>query len=101
MDSSPTLILVPLGTSDVSPVVLVPRPEPYAVGRAGVVATNDPYVSASHAELIYRDSAWFVVDQHSRNGTFVNGFPVTIAQVSDLCEVRLGPDSRVAAWLAV
>ena len=63
-----------------------PGSEP-AVGRAlaiGPVASlgrdvnstlylDDEFVSATHAILTFRGSSWFVEDQASTNGTFVNG----------------------------
>ncbi len=37
------------------------------------IAIDEPTLSAVHARFETRDSAWYVIDMDSTNGTFVNG----------------------------
>jgi FHA domain-containing protein len=46
-------------------------------GGCGVVLPDDQFVSTVHARLFRRGDDLFVEDLGSRNGTFVNGEPVT------------------------
>jgi anti-anti-sigma factor len=68
------------------------------------VIIDDPSVSRRHAQVIRRGDAWYVSDIGSRNGTTLNGQPVTrevrlsdgdVLQVGEAClTVRLGsPES--------
>lgn len=54
-----------------------------SLGRAAdnQIVFENKYVSGHHARLIYKDGAWSVVDTQSRNGTFVNGKRVALAQL--------------------
>lgn len=56
------------------------------LGRAGVLVgrgpectlvVDDEFASSRHARIFPRAEGWFVEDQGSRNGTIVNGAPVT------------------------
>ena len=47
-------------------------------------------VSRRHAVLVERDSRWFVEDQGSLNGTFVNRRRVESAELSDGDEIQIG-----------
>jgi sigma-B regulation protein RsbU (phosphoserine phosphatase) len=51
---------------------------PFTVGRmpGSDMLLEHPYVSRRHAEILYEDGAFLIVDQGSRHGTFVNGAPV-------------------------
>ncbi len=48
---------------------------PFTVGRAPDrdLVLSHPYVSRKHAEIVFEEGAFFVVDMASRHGTFVNG----------------------------
>jgi hypothetical protein len=48
-------------------------------GGCGIVLLDDHYVSTVHARLFQRGSDVFVEDLGSRNGTYVNGNPLTAA----------------------
>jgi hypothetical protein len=37
---------------------------------------NDSYISGTHAELVFDNGDWWVIDLGSTNGTFVNGSPI-------------------------
>jgi FHA domain len=61
---------------------LYPLGEEITVGRGGgcgIVLPDDTYVSTVHARLFRRGSDVFVEDLGSRNGTFLNGDPVSTA----------------------
>ncbi len=40
------------------------------------VVVDDPFASSAHAILTYRGRVWYVEDQGSTNGTFVNGLQI-------------------------
>ncbi len=63
---------------------------PIAVGRSleANVQIDDPWISNIHALLERRGGELWVVDLESRNGTFVDGQPVT--------EARLAPGMALA-----
>jgi hypothetical protein len=48
------------------------------LGRSGrnTIVLDDAYVSSEHAVIAYRDGKWWLADQHSMNGTFLNDRPV-------------------------
>lgn len=50
-----------------------------SIGRAATndVAINKPTVSTKHATIEYRDNIFYIVDQRSANGTFLNGQKIT------------------------
>jgi len=47
--------------------------EQTTLGRAGtdLVFSHDPYVSSEHAKIIWNGAQATLVDQHSRNGSFI------------------------------
>jgi hypothetical protein len=51
---------------------------------------DDVTVSRKHAVLVARDGAFFIEDQGSLNGTFVNRKRVEAAQLEDGDEVQIG-----------
>ncbi len=58
----------------------IPLDDEVTVGRGagcGLVLTDDQFVSTVHARLFRRGDDVFVEDLGSRNGTFVNGKPVS------------------------
>ncbi len=61
---------------------LYPLGEEITVGRGGgcgIVLPDDSFVSTVHARLFRRGNEVFVEDLGSRNGTFLNGDPVSTA----------------------
>ncbi len=40
------------------------------------IYVEDDFVSANHAMLTFRGRSWFIEDQGSTNGTYVNGHPI-------------------------
>ncbi|MHB8080481.1 MAG: FHA domain-containing protein [Candidatus Krumholzibacteriia bacterium] len=56
------------------------------------LCVDDVALSRRHAELVQEGAVWFVVDQGSANGTFVDGERVTRAPLRDGAVLRLGPE---------
>src|ERR1044072_7583030 len=71
-----------------------PRGARTLIGRSPdcVVFLDDVTVSRRHALLTERDGRWFVEDQGSLNGTFVNRDRVEWAELSDGDELPIGKD---------
>ena len=69
-----------------------PQSERTTIGRSPdcPVFLDDVTVSRRHAVLVERDSRWFVEDQGSLNGTFVNRRRVESAELSDGDEIQIG-----------
>ena len=51
---------------------------------------DDVTVSRKHAVVLQRDEHWFIEDQGSLNGTFVNRRRVESAELSDGDEIQIG-----------
>ena len=51
---------------------------------------REPKVSTHHAEFLYEDGCWFVVDTASTNGTLIEGRRVLKHQLRQGEEVQLG-----------
>ncbi len=62
------------------------------IGRdyTNLIHLVDQTVSRRHAELSFDNGQWSIQDLGSRNGTAVNGQPVTKAQVQSMDEIRVG-----------
>jgi len=54
------------------------------------VVLSDPLSSRVHATITFADSAWWIRDADSRNGTYVNGQKVDEAQLVDGCQIKAG-----------
>jgi phosphoserine phosphatase RsbU/P len=65
---------------------------PFTVGRAPDrdLVLSHPYVSRKHAEIVFEESAFFVVDMASRHGTFVNGIRVDRQRLSTNDAIHFG-----------
>lgn len=60
-------------------------------GELNDVRIVDDSVSTSHASLLFKAGAWYVVDLRSSNGTFVGGYRVAGERLlSPGCALRLG-----------
>jgi membrane-bound lytic murein transglycosylase D len=53
---------------------------------------DDEGVSRLHAEIYRMGSQWFARDLGSRNGTYLDGAPITEAPLPGRCTLRLGAD---------
>lgn len=52
---------------------------------------DDSYVSGTHAEIVFDNGDWWVIDLGSTNGTFVNGAPIAArTRLSDGDIVQFG-----------
>ncbi|MBX7104279.1 MAG: FHA domain-containing protein [Gemmataceae bacterium] len=60
-------------------------PVPYVIGRAedANFVVSSPVVSGRHAELFDRSGELWIRDLNSRNGTHVNGRPITECKLAD------------------
>jgi hypothetical protein len=69
-----------------------PQGDRTTIGRSPdcPVFLDDVTVSRRHAVLVERDGRWFVEDQGSLNGTFVNRRRVETAELSDGDELQIG-----------
>jgi len=85
----PTLRLIP--TTTPGPPIMVNK-ETVVVGRdpACDVVVTDGSVSRKHARLELRGELWYVIDQASANGTFIDSQRVSEAAVRDGQELRFG-----------
>src|SRR5205809_4830897 len=54
------------------------------------VILADPLASRVHAIVLYEDSAWWVRDAGSRNGTFVNNQKIDEARLIAGCVLKIG-----------
>ena len=70
----------------------VPQDERTTIGRSPDcgVFLDDVTVSRRHAVLVQRDSRWYIEDQGSLNGTFVNRRRVESAELDDGDELQIG-----------
>lgn len=59
-------------------------------GLSADVRVEDSHVSRRHAIVAHRGDGARLLDDRSSNGTFVNGRPVTVAELSDGDVLRLG-----------
>ncbi|HEY5057784.1 MAG TPA: FHA domain-containing protein [Gaiellaceae bacterium] len=69
-----------------------PQGDRTTIGRSPdcPVFLDDVTVSRKHAVLVEREGRWFIEDQGSLNGTFVNRRRVDSAEVSDGDELQIG-----------
>ena len=69
-----------------------PDPETSVIGRSPEcdIFLDDVTVSRKHAVIVQRDGGFFVDDQGSLNGTFVNRKRVESAQLEDGDELQIG-----------
>ena len=72
--------------------VIVITASPFTVGRAPDrdLVLSHPYVSRKHAEIVFEDGAFFVVDMASRHGTFVNGIRTDRQRLSTSDAIHFG-----------
>src|SRR5713226_5228982 len=53
-------------------------------------AAKDPKVSGHHAEFLFEDGQWFIVDTGSTNGTLVDGERITKQRLRQGEEIQIG-----------
>lgn len=73
------LVVVESYEGGLEPGTAFPLQEVTSLGRtpANTVILPDPFVSTHHALLAWREARWWLEDLDSRNGTTLNGEPVT------------------------
>ena len=57
------------------------------------IVLNDPQCSRVHAEIFRNEDGWWLKDNKSSNGTYVNGQSVEQARLIEGTEVRIGASS--------
>ena len=64
----------------------------YAIGRGDgcAVLLDHPRVSRAHAHVECRDGEWWLVDDHSTNGTLVNDAPADVRRLHSGDRVQVG-----------
>jgi hypothetical protein len=57
---------------------MIPLDHYTTIGRrsSNTMPISDSFVSSNHAELVFDQGAWWLIDLGSTNGTFVNDVPV-------------------------
>lgn len=72
-------LVVEAGKGGPQPGTVFPLQEVNSLGRApaNTVVLPDPFVSAHHALLTWREGHWWLEDLGSKNGTTLNDEPVT------------------------
>lgn len=57
------------------------------------IVLNDPQCSRVHAEIFHEEDGWWIRDNKSSNGTYVNGQSVEQARLVDGTQVKVGASS--------
>jgi pSer/pThr/pTyr-binding forkhead associated (FHA) protein len=72
--------------------VTLSHSQPNLVGRKGEgeLAIDDPSLSRSHATIWHQDGQWWVRDEQSLNGTFLNGNRIETAALNEGDVLSLG-----------
>lgn len=58
-----------------------------------ITVSNDPTVSGDHAVILFRSGVWYLEDEMSANGTFLNGkelAPRNPVKITDNDEIKVG-----------
>lgn len=79
------LVVVEAGERGPEPGTVFPLQEVNSLGRApsSTIRLSDPFVSAHHALIAWREGHWWVEDLGSKNGTTLNDEPVTRPTIVD------------------
>jgi len=87
-------VLRVIGVAGRRPATVMLESSPLTIGReghvAGPLAIADVEASRAHAIVEPDGDRWFVVDQQSRNGTFVDGARAERAELRDGAVIRVG-----------
>jgi len=83
------LVVVEAGEAGPEVGTEFPLQEVTSLGRtpANTIVLGDPFISAHHALLAWREGRWWLEDLESKNGTTLNGEPVgrpTVVGAGDL-----------------
>jgi pSer/pThr/pTyr-binding forkhead associated (FHA) protein len=80
-----------------APSLVQVRGENFLIGRSrsSDLVLPDAVASAKHVRLRYGQGAWFIQDQDSSNGTFVNGQRIKAQRLKDGDQIRMGETTYV------
>lgn len=86
------LVLIEAGKTALEPGTVFPLQDVTSLGRAPAngIVLNDPFISTHHALVSWREARWWLEDLGSKNGTTLNGEPVsrpTVVSAGDLIGV--------------
>ncbi|HLA44605.1 MAG TPA: FHA domain-containing protein, partial [Aggregatilineales bacterium] len=72
------LVVIANETTSPAPGTTLPLAPATTLGRApgNTIQIDDRFASNEHARVVQRLGRWWLEDQHSRNGTRLNGVPV-------------------------
>ena len=75
----------------------VPLSDNFTIGRSSQNSLQipDPRVSRMHARIRYAQGAWFIQDQDSAAGTYVNGQPVQAGRLNPGDQIVIGSTTMV------
>ena len=73
-----------------SPVLI--QGNDFMIGRShrNHLVLSDSVASGQHVRLRYSQGVWFIQDQNSSNGTFVNGKRITAQRLNDGDQIKMG-----------
>ena len=80
------------------PLSVIPlTKDDFTLGRGSTndMQIPDPKVSRTHLRLRYAQGYWFVQDQNSSTGTYVNGAPVQATRLNSGDEISIGDTSFI------
>jgi signal transduction histidine kinase len=68
------------------------RPRSYTIGRARTndIAFNEPSISKSHCRLEYQDGCFYIQDEGSLHGVYVNAARVQRVEITPGSQIQLG-----------
>ncbi len=72
----------------------------FTIGRSedNSIQIDEGAVSRLHAEVIYENGRWWLMDKQSRNGTFFNGEKINRLEIKNTVSVELGRNGPVISF---
>jgi hypothetical protein len=73
------------------------QPPDFLIGRSGQchLRVSDPRVSGTHVRLRFAQGVWFIQDQNSSNGTFVNGKRINAQRLGNGDQIQIGDTTYI------
>lgn len=91
-NASLSLAILHVAHGDVGSESLLLRPRSYTIGRApeADIVLADASISRVHARIEYRRGAFFIEDQGSRHGVYVDAVKVSRSALTTGCTIQVG-----------